>query len=104
MPGEPAPQDSLTAREVHAHACDTGDVRTTVEIKPEYRARLLELAATRGEKGFSGVLNEALELYLQSQSSRTDAVRKALALKGTFTSAEAETLRAETRKLRAHWR
>ena len=31
-------------------------MRTTIEMKPEHRARVLELAASRGEKGFSTVL------------------------------------------------
>jgi hypothetical protein len=39
-------------------------MRTTIEIKPEHRARILELAATRGDKGFSTVVAEALELCL----------------------------------------
>ena len=39
-------------------------MRTTVEIKDEHRARLLELAAKRREKGISGVLAEAIEGYL----------------------------------------
>ena len=28
-------------------------MRTTIELKPEHRAKLLELAARRGEKGFT---------------------------------------------------
>ena len=28
-------------------------MRTTIEMKPEHRAKLLELAAHRGAKGFS---------------------------------------------------
>ncbi len=43
-------------------------VRTTIELKPEHRARVVELAAKRGEKGFSTVVAEALELYLEAQS------------------------------------
>jgi hypothetical protein len=34
-------------------------MRTTVELKPEHRSRLIAIAAKRGEKGFSSVLNEA---------------------------------------------
>ena len=36
-------------------------MRTTVEINDRFRARLLQIAAERGEKGFSGMLEEALE-------------------------------------------
>src|SRR5271167_3479005 len=90
--------------DMHVHACDNGIVRTTIEIKPEHRVRILELAASRGEKGFSTVIAEALELYLQAQSGRKDAVRRALALQGSMTAKEATSLLTRTRKIRATWR
>lgn len=95
---------TITRAVSHAHACHTENVRTTIEIKPEHRARLLELAATRGEKGFSSVVNEALELYLRSESGRAEALRKALVLRGSFSDSDARSLRDETRKIRAQWR
>jgi hypothetical protein len=39
-----------------------GPIRTTIEMKPEHRERILELSAKRGEKGFSAVVVEAWEL------------------------------------------
>jgi hypothetical protein len=79
-------------------------MRTTIEMKPEHRARILELAANRGEKGFSTVVAEALELYLGTESGRTNAIRRALALKGSMSETEAAGLSARTRKIRADWR
>jgi hypothetical protein len=79
-------------------------MRTTIEMKPEHRARILELAANRGEKGFSTVVAEALELYLEAQRRRTNATRSALALKGSMSEREAAGLSAHTRKIRATWR
>jgi predicted transcriptional regulator len=79
-------------------------VRTTIEIKPEHRARLLELAATRGEKGFSTVVAEALEVYLEAQSGRTNAIQGALALKGSMGETEAAGLSTRTGRIRANWR
>jgi predicted transcriptional regulator len=79
-------------------------MRTTIEMKPEHRARVLELAAQRGEKGFSTVIAEALELYLETQAGRANAVRSALALKGSMSETEAAALLTQTRKLRANWR
>jgi hypothetical protein len=73
-------------------------------MKPEHRARILELAANRGEKGFSAVVAEALDLYLAEQKDRAGAIQKALALKGSMNPAEAEGLLAQTRKIRANWR
>jgi predicted transcriptional regulator len=79
-------------------------MRTTIEMKPEHRARILELAAHRGEKGFSTVVAEALELYLDVQKGRENAIRSALALKGSMSEADAAVLLTQTRKLRANWR
>jgi len=79
-------------------------MRTTIEMKPEHRARILELAAHRGEKGFSAVVAEALEFYLETQEGRADAIRSALALKGSMSETEAAALLTQTRKLRTNWR
>jgi hypothetical protein len=73
-------------------------------MKPEHRSRILELAANRGEKGFSAVVAEALDLYLEAQKSRAGAIKHALALKGSIGRAEADELLAETRRIREHWR
>jgi predicted transcriptional regulator len=79
-------------------------MRTTIEMKPEHRARILELAAKRGEKGFSTVVSEALELYLEAERGRATAIRNALALKGSMSETEADGLLAQTRKIRGNWR
>ena len=79
-------------------------MRTTIEMKPEHRARILELAANRGEKGFSTVVAEALEVYLEAQSSRMNAIESALALRGSMREPEAAGLLARTQGIRANWR
>jgi predicted CopG family antitoxin len=79
-------------------------MRTTIELKDEHRAKLLELAARRGEKGFSDIVAEALEAYLVNLA-RDDEKRKiALRLGGSLDAAEVEELRAATRSLRESWR
>ncbi|MEK7406337.1 MAG: hypothetical protein AAB225_14645 [Acidobacteriota bacterium] len=79
-------------------------MRTTIELSPEHRARLLELAARRGEKGFSSVIGEALEAYLRASAEGERLRAKALRLRGKFTAEEAERLRREVAKVRASWR
>jgi predicted transcriptional regulator len=79
-------------------------MRTTIEMKPEHRARILELAANRGEKGFSTVIAEALEMYLADQERRTNAIQNAVALKGSMSETEAADLLAQTRRIRTNWR
>ncbi len=79
-------------------------VRTTVEIKDEHRAKLLELAALRGKKGFSDLIEEALELYLESLQAGEQAKQKALAARGALPAEEADELRERARALRETWR
>ena len=79
-------------------------MRTTVEITADQRARLLELAARRGEKGFSRLVQEALDEFLESRSEEEDSRRRALSLRGVLKEADAKTLRESTRAIRKSWR
>ncbi|MDX2021260.1 MAG: ribbon-helix-helix protein, CopG family [Deltaproteobacteria bacterium] len=78
-------------------------MRTTIELPDEQRARLLEIAARRGEKGFSGIIQEALELYLRSQQ-QSSALEQALKSRGKFSEDEADALEQSARALRSRWR
>ena len=66
-------------------------MRTTVEMKPEHRSALLALASRRGHKGFSTVLGEAIESFLQGEAERDGAVQ-------VRPEQEAEDDRAEQRE------
>lgn len=79
-------------------------MRTTVEIKDAHRARLLELAARRGEKGFSRIVEEAIEAYLETVKENEERRRRALQVRGSLSSKEVERLRQETAALRKSWR
>ncbi len=89
---------------MHAHACRRSPVRTTVEIDDSQRAELLKLAAQRGDKGFSGIVREALDVYLQQRRARRKVVERALKLQGSFSDREADALEASVRYLREKWR
>lgn len=79
-------------------------MRTTIEISEEHRAQLLKLAARRGEKGFSNLVQEALDGYLEAQSRADDKRRRALLLRGALDEREAGRLRARAAALRESWR
>jgi hypothetical protein len=79
-------------------------MRTTVEIKREHRSALLELAARRGEKGFSSVLSEAIQVYLDDERTRAERRKTVLSLGGSLSAEEANNLRGETNSLRENWR
>lgn len=79
-------------------------MRTTVEIRDDQRAKLLELAARRGEKGFSRIVEEALDHYLAAASGSQDRVRRALRAVGSLGEESARRLEESARTIRATWR
>ena len=80
-------------------------MRTTVEISNDRRAKLLELAARRGEKGFSRIIEEAIDAYFEqlSEEAAEERKRKALAVLGTLSEEGAEAMREAIRDLRRNW-
>lgn len=79
-------------------------MRTTIELTDEQRSRLLEAAASRGEKGFSSIIQEALEHYFAASVSHRERVDKALAVLGSLSGPDAERLEKDVRSLRRSWR
>lgn len=80
-------------------------MRTTVELSDEIRAKLLELAARRGERGFSALVEEALEGYLRDEERRRHEAEKALGVIGRMDETDARELEESVRKLRnGPWR
>lgn len=82
----------------------TSSMRTTIEMKREHRAKLLALAARRGEKGFSSLVAEALEDYLRDRVKQDRLLKKALSLRGTLSGEEGERLRDRVATIREFWR
>ncbi len=79
-------------------------MRTTIEIDDAHRAELLKLAAQRGEKGFSSLVREALDLYMRQHRARREAAARAIRLKGSFAAEDADALEASIHQLRGKWR
>jgi hypothetical protein len=75
-------------------------MRTTIEITSEQRARLTEMAARRGEKGFSKLIQRALDAYLKAKVGEDEKRRRAVMLKGVLDARDADRLRAATRQIR----
>ncbi len=79
-------------------------MRTTIEMKDEHRAALLEIAARRRLKGFSALVEDAVASYLKADAARRARRRGALALKGSLSRAEGDRFRKEAAALRRAWR
>jgi predicted transcriptional regulator len=79
-------------------------MRTTIEIRDDLRGALLELAAKRGEKGFSRLVCEAIEEYVAAETRRDELRRKALRTRGALDGEEVEELQKRVREFREEWR
>jgi len=81
-------------------------MRTTIEIDDETLKKLRDLASERGERGYSRLINEALERYLTAAGfeSEGDRRRKLAALYGAWDDATADAVRARIADSRKQWR
>ena len=79
-------------------------MRTTVEMKPEHRTALVALAASRGQKGFSEVLDDAIEAYLKGEQERERRKHVFHSLAGVLSEDEGNKLEQEVEAVRASWR
>jgi predicted DNA-binding protein len=74
-------------------------MRTTIEIPEEQRVALAALAAKRGLRGYSILVQEAIDLYLADDAG--DRLQTALALRGTLAAEQADELE---RRIEQAWR
>ena len=79
-------------------------MRTTIELPDHQRAKLLEIAPRRGLRGFSAIVQEAVERYLTEAAPRNERVQAALSVLGTLDDEEADEMEASIRELRGRWR
>lgn len=79
-------------------------MRTTIEITDQQRAKPIKLAGERGEKGFSRLVQEAIDEYLRAHHERRDLVAAAKAVLGTADDDFGSNLEDALRKSRSSWR
>ena len=79
-------------------------MRTTIELSEEQRAELLRLAAKRGLKGFSTLVQEALDEYLRQESKKLHLIDQALKLQGVLQGEDADEFEQRAQAIRSHWR
>ncbi|MFV0496130.1 hypothetical protein [Mycobacterium sp.] len=77
-------------------------MRTTVEITEEQHRALSAIARRRGVRGFSTLVQEALDSYLASLE--VDEVDLLLGLEGALTDSDAHEIRSRIADMRATWR
>jgi hypothetical protein len=77
-------------------------MRTTVEITEEQHRALSAIAQRRGVRGFSALVQEALDAYLANLNA--DEVGLLLGLEGVLTESDAKQMRSRISDVRTPWR
>ncbi len=70
----------------------------------DQRAELLRLAARKGIKGFSQIVQEAVDQYLRHEGGKDQAIGAALPLEGCLVGEEAARFEERVRSIRELWR
>jgi metal-responsive CopG/Arc/MetJ family transcriptional regulator len=79
-------------------------MRTTIEIPDKIRAELLALAAKRRMRGYSQIIKEAIELYLQEMRRREKNKRQVLKLEGAWADEDADRIAEAVESAWAGWK
>lgn len=81
-------------------------MRTTIELDNRQRSELAKIAASRGRRGFSAVVREAVDFYLRERENvgLKKALEQLADLRGSITKKEAEEWKKEIRRMRRSWR
>jgi metal-responsive CopG/Arc/MetJ family transcriptional regulator len=79
-------------------------MRTTIELSDEHRSALHSLAARKGFRGYSKVIQEAIDLYISEKLKREDGTGRLLKMKGTWSREETQKLRKKLKEIRRIWK
>jgi len=77
--------------------------RTTIELKDEHRAMLQAIAVSRGWRGFSRVIEEAIEIYLHHHAEAEVARRTLLERRGSWSTDQAQKTARTIAEVRRNW-
>jgi metal-responsive CopG/Arc/MetJ family transcriptional regulator len=79
-------------------------MRTTVEITDDQRTEIARIASIRGLKGYSQVIQEALQEYIEREHRRHEVIEAALKLQGSLSTREGGAMEKARLHLRGTWR
>jgi len=79
-------------------------MRTTIEVSDRHRMILLSLSAERGLRGYSSIIQEALDYYIEHQIRSADAKGDILKMKGSWETEETKNIKSKLTELRENWK
>ena len=79
-------------------------MRTTIELSNEHRSSLHSLAARRGLRGYSKLIQEAVDLYIQETTARESDSKHLLKMRGTWNKEDARKFQKKLKGIRKNWK
>ena len=78
-------------------------MRTTVEISDKHRSILLSLSAQKGLRGYSRIIEDAIDYYIEHRLKAVEKKRDILKMKGAWKGQEPREIRSRLAELRENW-
>ncbi len=78
-------------------------MRTTIELSDDHRSALHSLAARRGLRGYSKLIQEAIDFYIKEKVKKEDSIKQLLKMRGSWSGDEAKELRKRIEEIRRNW-
>ena len=79
-------------------------MRTTVELSNYQRSSLHSLATRRGLRGYSKLIQEAVDLYIQEMTAKEGGAKHLLQMRGTWNKEEARKFQKKLKGIRKSWK
>ena len=79
-------------------------MRTTIELTNDHRSSLYSLAARRGLRGYSKLIQEAVDLYIQEMMAKEGNARVLLKMRGTWNEEGSRKFQKKLREIRKSWK
>lgn len=78
-------------------------MRTTIELSDEHRSALHSLAVRKGFRGYSKVIQEAIDFYIDEKLKKENGAGRLLKMKGTWSKEETKKARKKLVEIRRLW-
>lgn len=79
-------------------------MRTTIELPDDLISILHAIAVKKGYRGYSKVIEEALNFYLRENENRETSREKILRMRGSWNLSEAEETKKRIEEIRKNWK
>ncbi len=79
-------------------------MRTTIELSDDHRSALHSLAARRRLRGYSKLIQEAIDFYIKEKVKGGGSNKHLLKMKGTWSEEETKKFRKRLEEIRRNWK